>query len=326
MKEKRTRIIVIVGPTASGKSDLALRLVLWLRKQAKHPERVKRIEGLPTDTEIISADSRQVYRGLDIGTGKVTKKEQKLVPHWLIDVANPKNPAVAGFTVDNFKKMAEQAIKDIVSRGKIPIVVGGTGLYIDALVYGINFPEVPPNPKLRLNFNRLSAEKLFDKLRKIDPKRAETIEPKNKRRLIRALEILESGQKIPVLDTRYNILDTRYSVLWLGLNPKDLYERISKRLDQRLKKGLIAEIKHLLYSHILTNKRIDELGLAYREVPRYLRGEIKKEEMRNNILKSEINYAKRQMTWFKRNKKIKWLRNEKEAMRLCRSFLGRHHL
>ena len=283
MKQK---IIVIVGPTASGKSDLSIRLA-------------KRLEG-----EIISADSRQVYRGMDIGTGKVTKKGQKTVSHHLIDVANPNKQ----FTVDNFKKLAERAINDISKRKKLPIVVGGTGLYIDALVYDLNFPDVPPNKKLRAQLEKMSVEELFARLRKLDAKRAETIESKNKRRLIRALEILAAVEKVPLLDTKYHQQKPKYNVLWLGLNPVNLKQRIKKRLKERLRKGMIKEVEKL-HTKGLTWKRLGELGLEYRWVGRYLQKRINRKEMEEMLLREITNYAKRQMTWFKRNKNIRWIKN-----------------
>ena len=289
MKQK---IIVIVGPTASGKSDLSIRLA-------------KRLEG-----EIISADSRQVYRGMDIGTGKVTKKGQKTVSHHLIDVANPNKQ----FTVNDFKKLAEKEINDISKRGRLPIVVGGTGLYIDALVYDLNFPDVPPNKKLRAQLEKMSVEELFARLRKLDAKRAQTIESKNKRRLIRALEILAAVEKVPLLDTKYHQQKPKYNVLWLGLNPVNLKQIIKKRLKERLRKGMIKEVEKL-HTKGLTWKRLEELGLEYRWVSRYLQKRIDRKEMEEMLLREIINYAKRQMTWFKRNKKITWIKNPGLAIR-----------
>ena len=206
MSKSTTKILVIVGPTASGKSDMALKIA-------------RKFNG-----EIISADSRQVYRGMDIGTGKVSKKEQRFVPHHLIDVASPKKQ----FTADDFKKLGQKAIKEILAKNKMPLIVGGTGFYIDVLIGKISVAEVPPNPKLRKRFGKLSAEHLFEMLRKLDPERAKTIDPKNKLRLIRALEIVMTTGK-PMTKP---VLNIEYETLWLGLNQsKDLPDEVKSNLQ-----------------------------------------------------------------------------------------------
>jgi tRNA dimethylallyltransferase len=293
-----SKIVVIVGPTASGKSDLAIKLA-------------QKFQG-----EIISADSRQVYKGLDIGTGKVSKKEQKLVPHHLLDIANLKRPATAGFAVAQFQKLGQKTIKEILKRGKLPIIVGGTGLYVDALVFNTAYPEVPPNPKLRAQFGKLTVEQLFEKLKKIDPKRAKSIDPHNPRRLIRALEIIAATQK-PISDLKR---ESPYHVLWLGLNPEDLDKRINARLYARLKQGILTEVKNLRRSGV-SWKRLHDLGLEYRWIGEFLQNKITGVEMMTGLERAIRQYAKRQMTWFKKNKKIHWLKEPGEAMRLGRSFL-----
>ncbi len=307
MKNKQ-KIIVILGPTASGKSDLAVQLA-------------KKFNG-----EIISADSRQVYRGMDIGTGKIPRdkllnKYDRIylamgIRHHLIDIVSPKKV----FTVSDFKSQAERAISDIIKRGKLPIIVGGTGLYIDALIYDIDIPEVPPNPLLRLNLNKFTAEKLYQKLKKRDPERSKTIDPHNKVRVIRALEIIDSLGKVPFLNTHYSLLATRYNVLWLGLNPKNLEKRIAIRVNQRLKKGAIKEVKNLIQNRV-TKKRIYDFGLSYRAIIKFLDTKIDKQTMVKEFMRSEIQYAKRQMTWFKRNKKIKWLSKNNQALPLLDKFI-----
>src|SRR3989344_7462232 len=219
------KIIVIVGPTASGKSDLSIKLA-------------RKFNG-----EVISADSRQVYRGMDIGTGKVTKKEQKLVPHHLLNIANPK----IIFSVSKFKKLAQQKIKDILKRNKLPIIVGGTGQYIDTLIYDLALPEVPPDNKLRAKLEKQSTEQLFTRLQKLDPERANNIDCHNPRRLIRALEIIATtGKPVPTIELGImNQESGRYQVLWIGINPKNLDQRIASRLSTRIKQGMIAEVKKL---------------------------------------------------------------------------------
>jgi len=336
---QKQKIIVILGPTASGKSSLSIKLA-------------KKFNG-----EIISADSRQVYQGMDIGTGKVTKKEQGLIKHHLLNVVNPKKV----FTVSDFKKLGEKAIKEILGKNKIPIIVGGTGLYIDTLVYNLNFPQVPPNQLLRLSLNRLTAEQLFYKLKNLDLQRAKTIDHHNKRRLIRALEIIDSIGKVPTLNTKYYIENTKYDVLWLGLKPKNLENKIKLRLNKRLKKGMIKEIKDLLESGV-SKKRLHDLGLEYRQISEYLASKnykvttrkrserssnpmeqwshgrrrmtesvknFKKSEYYQKLLREIVKYSKRQMTWFKINKEIHWLaqnkvegiKTQKEAEKLLQSFL-----
>lgn len=280
-KKEKPRVIALVGPTASGKSDLAVFLA-------------QKIAG-----EVISADSRQVYKDLDIGTGKITKKEMEGVPHHLLDVVSPKKT----YTVAQFKKDAEKAIEDIVASGKTPIVCGGTGFYIDALLLGQSFPEVKPDKKLRENLEKKSAVQLFARLKKLDPNRAKTIDPQNKVRLIRAIEITNSLGKVPKQKSL-----VPYDVVWIGIDiPKEkLTERIHARLITRLKKGMVAEAKKL-HEEGLSYKRMRELGLEYRYLADFLQNKISKEEMIEGLDKAIRDYAKRQMTWFKRNKKIHWI-------------------
>ena len=263
-----------MGSTASGKSALAVKLA-------------KKFNG-----EIISADSRQVYKGLDIGTGKITKKEMRGVPHYLLDVADPKKQ----FSVSEYKKLAEDNIRYIVCYGKLPIVVGGTGFYIDALTGRANFPDVPPNKSLRAKLNKLSKEKLFVMLKKKDPRRARSIDMHNKVRLVRALEIVEALGKVPL---RQPATSTQYEFVFIGLRPDDLDKRILKRLMKRIP-GILRETKKL------SRKRAFELGLEYRFASLYLQKKLSKKEFVDKLYTAIRHYAKRQMTWFKRNKKIRW--------------------
>lgn len=275
---KRLRVLVIVGPTASGKSDLAVRLA-------------QRFGG-----EVISADSRQVYKGLDIGTGKITKREMRGVSHHLLDVVDPKRQ----FTAAQYKKLAETAVRDIASRGKLPIIAGGTGFYIDALAGATSLPDAPPNPALRKKLGEKPAEELFELLKKKDPSRAENIDPRNKVRLVRALEIAEALGKVPSLGKTAS----EYDFVFVGLKPDSLDERIAKRLKKRLP-GIIREAKRL-HTQGLSYKRMHELGLEYRYAALFLQGKISRKEMEEKLGIEIRRYAKRQMTWFKRNKKIKW--------------------
>lgn len=280
MNKSNPHIIVVCGPTATGKSDYAVTLA-------------KKIGG-----EIISADSRQVYKGLDVGSGKITKKEMKGVPHHLLDIASPKST----FTVERFQKLGKKAIADILKRGKTPIICGGTGFYIDALVYESSFPAVPPNKTLRATLEKKSTEELLSLLKEKDPERAETIDTKNKVRLIRALEIVDAIGKVPEIKK-----ESPYDIEWIGLDFPDeiLKERIHVRLLKRLKMGMIKEVEKL-HTQGLSWKRMRELGLEYRFLAEYLTGKLTKEEMTTQLESAIWQYAKRQRTWFKRNKEIGW--------------------
>lgn len=277
---KKPKVIVILGQTATGKSDLAVKIALQLSsEQAKKAG----IHG----AEIISADSRQVYKDLNIGTGKITKIEMRGIPHHLLNIANPKKK----FTVSEYQKLAISAIADIAERGKIPIICGGTGFYIDAITKGIIFPEVSPNLKLRKVLCSKSAIALFEYLQKIDPIRAMNIDPKNKVRLIRAIEIAKVLGKVPQIAEK----KPQYKFIKIGLYlPFDrLKNKVEKRVKKMFDQGLLNEIKKLKRSGV-SNKRLKEFGFEYFD-PTY-----------EKVVAETIKYAKRQMTWFKRDKQIKW--------------------
>lgn len=294
--KKPAKIVVILGPTASGKSKLAIKIA-------------KKLNG-----EIVSADSRQIYKGLDIGTEKISKKERQHIKHHMLEVANPKKV----YTVAQYQKLAKKALKKILAKGKLPIICGGSGFYIDALIYDYKLPEVPPRPKLRKQLEKKSVGELFRQLKKLDPRRAKTIDKNNQRRLIRALEIiLKTGTSVPEVKKQ-----SPYQVLKIGLkkSPAELRRLINQRLKKTLKRGLIKEVKKL-HQKELSWKRLDELGLEYRLVSYYLRGLISHQQMVEQMQKEIYRYAKRQMTWFKRDKNIKWIKNHQEAEKLVRSFL-----
>jgi len=282
MTRKLPRIIVIIGPTASGKSDLAVTIA-------------KKVNG-----EVISADSRQVFRGMDIGTGKITAAEMKGVPHHLLDVADPKKI----FTVSDYVELAEKAIADIHSRGKIPVICGGTGFYIQALVDGLVLPEVPPNDTLRAKLEKKPADRLFAILQKLDLARAKDIDRNNPRRLIRAIEVATALGKVPKLKKT-----KRYDATFIGTDIplNKLKIRIHNRLISRMKSGMVREARSL-HARGLSWKRMENLGLEYRYLSRYLRGMITKQEMLAELEMEICHYAKRQMTWFKRDKRINWVK------------------
>ena len=280
MKKKKIKIIIILGQTATGKSDLATRIA-------------KRLGG-----EIISADSRQVYKGLDIGSGKITKKEMRGVFHYLLDVASPKRQ----FSAAKYKKLADNKIIKIYKTGKIPFIVGGSGFYIQTIVDGLVLPKVEPNNKLRKELEKKSAKKLFSMLKKLDKNRAKKIEKDNPRRLIRAIEIAKVLGKTPKLKT-----NSEYEALQIGLKlpDKKLKNNIHKRLMSRIRKGMISEVKKL-HAKNISWKRLESFGLEYRFIARYLQGKIKKKEMLDELETEIWHFAKRQMRWFKRDARIKW--------------------
>ncbi|MGC8651332.1 MAG: tRNA (adenosine(37)-N6)-dimethylallyltransferase MiaA [Minisyncoccia bacterium] len=311
-----SKLLVILGPTASGKSDLAIQLA-------------QKFNG-----EIISADSRQVYRGMNIGTGKVSRDENSElyfsegIRHHLLDIVNPQEY----FSVAQYQKLALEAIKDIQKRGKLPILCGGTGLYINAVIEGWQFSQEPPNLKLRKKLEKLSAEQLFRNLQKLNPSRALVIDKNNKRRLVRALEILNQNQNISPLIKN----PPSWDILILGIkkDKEELKNLIKKRLLKRLDEGMIEEIKTLREEGI-SSQRLEDFGLEYRWLNRYLEMKVSYEEMINSLYRDICHFAKRQMTWFnnqifakcnlgkfKKGPKAYWVTNKKEAIKLTRQFLA----
>lgn len=295
---KKLKLIIILGPTASGKSDLAVSIA-------------KRFNG-----EIISVDSRQVYRGMDVGTGKITQKEMRGIPHYLLDVASPKRR----FTVAQYKKLAQKTIKKILAKGKVPIICGGTGFYVQAVAENLEIPAVKPDLKLRARLEKKSAQELFGQLKKLDPNRARNIDRFNRRRLIRALEIIKkTGKPIPEIKA-----SSPYDILYLGIEktPAELKKLIVARLQKRLKQGMIEEVKKLR-AQGLSWQKLDDFGLEYRWIAKYLKKQISREVMILRLQKEIEHYAKRQMTWFKRNKLIRWVGNKTEVQRAVINFLKR---
>lgn len=267
-------ILVILGPTASGKSDLAVQIA-------------KKYNG-----EVISADSRQVYKMLDIGTGKITKEEMQGVPHYLLDVCHPKKV----FTVSLYQELAEKKIREILDRGHLPIIVGGTGFYIDAIVHGKVLPEVPPNKKLRKELAKKTNIALFDILLKLDKRRALDIKNKNEInnqvRLIRAIEIAQAIGKVPKIKKKKN----PYQFIQIGISvgEKKLHEKVKHRVAQMFDQGLLNEIE-MLKKKGVSRKRLQEFGFEY-DNPTY-----------ESVVAETKKYIKRQMTWFKRDDAIIWL-------------------
>lgn len=288
------KIIVVAGPTASGKTGLGIELALQY------------------NGEIVSSDSMQIYRRMDIGTAKATAEEQARVPHHMLDVADPGED----WSVARYVEQAEACCRDIISRGKLPIVVGGTGLYIDSLVSGRDFAEVDSDQGLRdrltEEYDSLGGEAMHEKLRAIDPERAEKLHPGDKRRLIRALEVYElTGITITEHDRRTQALPKRFDAAAIHLNFKDrakLYERIDRRVDIMVELGLFQEVEELLASG-LSPACTAMQAIGYKEVVQALNGELSRDEAIALIKQSSRRYAKRQLTWFGRNRdalRIQW--------------------
>lgn len=289
------KVIAVVGPTASGKSDLAVEIA-------------RAIGG-----EVVSADSRQVYAGLDIGSGKITKKEMRGVPHHMLSIMSPSRTC----TVSLYQKKARGIVSHILKSGGIPVVCGGTGQYVDALLYDTRFPAVKPDMTLRKKLERNDTETLFKLLRKKDPSRAKNIDPHNRRRLIRALEIADSMGTSPPPNPSPHPL---YQTLFIGINPhrEILYGRIRRRLTKRIREGMLEEVRNL-HERGVSWKRLEDFGLEYRYASLFLRGKITKKEFTEQLFSEIKKYSKRQMTWFKRNTDIHWI--ERADMRLVAPFL-----
>lgn len=291
MKEK---LIVIVGPTAIGKTSLSVEIA-------------NKVEG-----EIVSADSMQIYKYMNIGTAKITKDEMKGIPHHLIDFLDPDEE----FSVSNYRQKAKEVINEINNRDKVPVLVGGTGLYVNSLVYDLNFTKVPSNEDIRNKLENLrdqyGNQYLLDKLKKIDFKSAEKINLNDTKRLIRAIEIYEvTGKPMSEHNKNFRKLNNDYDLLMIGLNMdrKKLYDRINHRVDLMLEEGLIDEVKYLL-SLGYDKNLVSMQGIGYKEIVMYLEGLISLNEAIELIKKGSRNYAKRQLTWFRRDDRINWFNTD----------------
>ncbi len=274
----RAKILCIAGPTASGKSARAIE------------------EALARGGEVISVDSRQVYRGLDIGTEKISREEMRGVPHHLIDIHDPRESYSAG----DFVADATRLIREISARGKLPILVGGTHFYFDALLFGLPM-GVNENPVLRAELEKLSTEELFARVRSADARRAAELDPRNRRRLIRALEIIKAKGKVPARTsgTRSHLVP-EYEVEWIVINPpvEELRKRIDARLEQALARGLVEEVRRVREE--VGDTRLDELGLEYRIVGEFLRDERTEASILPTLSAKLWQYARRQKAWLRK--------------------------
>lgn len=286
----KPKVIVIVGPTASGKSALGFELA-------------KRING-----EIISCDSMQIYKEMNIGTAKPTIEEQKQVNHYLVDFVLPNTR----YSVSDFKKDAEKAIEEVLKKGKVPIIVGGTGLYINSLLYNINYVDEEYDEEYRNALEKRAEveglDKLYEEAMRIDKEATEKISRNDKKRILRILEIYnKTGLTKTEQDKLSTQVETKYNYLVFGINMEReiLYERINKRVDIMLKEGLVKEVEDIYKKYNEFPTAMQAIG--YKEVVSYLKGEISEQEMIEKIKMETRRYAKRQMTWFRRNEEIHWI-------------------
>lgn len=282
MENAKPKIIIVVGPTASGKSDLAIAIA-------------KKFNG-----EIISADSRQIYRKLDIGTAKTMPEQMKGVTHHLIDICDIQEK----YTAADFKRDAANAITAILNRGKTPIIAGGTFFYIDALLDRVSTPNVPPDEALRTELETYDVDTLYTKLATLDPNRASDIDKKNKRRLIRAIEIVHALGSVPAPTKK----ESAYDALILGIEtPKEvLRERYTKRAQQWLRNGFLAEVQ-MLVDEKVGKQRLQELGFEYQLGLQLLEGTLTETQFKESFVQKNWQYAKRQLTWLKRDRSIHWI-------------------
>ena len=301
---QKNKVIVICGPTASGKTALSIELA-------------KKING-----EIVSCDSMQIYRDMDIGTAKPTLEEMQGIKHYLIGYISPEER----YSVADYKKDAKKAIKEILQKGKMPIVVGGTGLYIDSLIYEIEYQDIKFDEeyrkKLEEEVNQKGLEKLYEQAKQIDEKAIEKISPTDKKRILRILEIYHATGKTKTeqeIESRKKEVEYDYKVYALNWDREKLYERINTRVDIMIEQGLIQEVKTILskYNKFPTAMQ----GLGYKEVVDYLNGKLTKEEMIEKIKMETRRYAKRQLTWFRKNKQTIWLNAQDDIQKNVETIL-----
>ena len=302
---QKEKVIVICGPTASGKTALSIELA-------------KQING-----EIVSADSMQIYKDMDIGTAKPTQEEKQGVKHYLIDFVSPDER----YSVADYKQDAKKAIREILKKGKVPIIVGGTGLYVDSLIYEIEYPNIEFDEKYREKLEKEveenGLEELYEKAKEIDNEAIQKISKNDKKRILRILEIYHATGKNKTeqeKESRKKEVEYDYKVFALKWDREMLYERINKRVDIMLEQGLIEEVKSIYekYNKFPTAMQ----GLGYKEVVEYLENKTTKEEMIEKIKQETRRYAKRQMTWFRKNKQTIWLNGEDKKQNNTQIILG----
>ena len=291
-------LVAIVGPTASGKSSLAVFLS-------------KRYNG-----EIISADSRQIYFGINVGADQIQKNKMQGIPHHLLDIEDPRTRC----SVVKYKKHAEKAIEKIHTNNKLPFLVGGTGMYIDTVIYNLKYPSIAEDRKLRSELEKKTKKELFLILHKIDPQRASAIDLNNKRRIIRAIEINRHTNK-PV--PKQVLKNKQYKTLILGIKTEreELYKKIEERFYTTLQNGHKQEVELLNKKYKVNWTSIEDLGMNYKYMSYYLQGKITEQEMIEKSIKSIQQYSKRQMVWFKKNQDIKWIKTPQKAVNEIDKFI-----
>ena len=292
---QKNKVIVICGPTASGKTALSIELA-------------KQIHG-----EIVSCDSMQIYQDMNIGTAKPTPEEMQGIQHYLIGYVSPEQR----YSVADYKADAKKAIKEIIEKGKMPIVVGGTGLYLDSLIYEIEYQDIQLDEEYRKKLEEEVEEKgleaLYERAKQIDAIAIEKISPNDKKRILRILEIYHATGKTKTeqeIESRKKEVEYDYKVYALDWDRQTLYDRINKRVDMMIEQGLIEEVKQILDKYDTFPTAMQ--GLGYKEVVDYLKGDLTKEEMIEKIKMESRRYAKRQLTWFRKNKQTIWLNAEDE--------------
>lgn len=289
------KLLILAGPTAVGKTDISINLA-------------QKLNG-----EIISADSMQIYKHMDIGSAKVTKSEMQNIPHHLIDILEPN----LSFDVSQYKILAENLINNITSEGKLPMLVGGTGLYINSLIYNYNFTDASTDLRYRNYLQNLASDKgkeyVHNLLKDIDIESYNKLYPNDLKRVIRALEVYKlTGKTISDFNKKNNIYDIPYKIYYfvLTMNREKLYDRINKRVDIMIEKGLIDEVKELKKMGY-TSEMQSMKGIGYKEILYYLNGEISLNQAIYMIKKGSRNYAKRQLTWFRKDKRVNWIDKDK---------------
>lgn len=284
----KQNLLVLIGPTAVGKTKLSIELA-------------KRFNG-----EIISGDSMQIYRGMDIGTAKIRSDEMEGIPHHLIDIKDPSE----SFSVAEFQELVREKISEIAGRGKLPMIVGGTGLYIQSVIYDYHFSDAPADETFRSMLEQraidIGYEAMYQELLQIDPKAAENIHPNNIRRVIRALEVFYKTGKSMSETQKKQQPDLLFQTALIGLtmDRQKLYERINFRVDQMIEEGLIEEVKKLYHQGLRDCQSI--MAIGYKEIYEYLDGKISQEQAIEELKKNSRHYAKRQLTWFRNKMDVKW--------------------
>lgn len=297
MTDKKKPLIILTGPTAAGKTSLSVQLA-------------KSLGG-----EIISADSMQVYKHMDIGSAKITREEMEGIPHHMIDILEPAEE----FNVAVFQKLVKECLGGIYERGRVPVLVGGTGFYIQAVLYDIDFTENEENTAYRMELEQMAGQKgnafLHNMLREVDAESAESIHENNVKRVIRALEFYRmTGEKISSHNEKERKKDAAYNFCYFVLNDRRdiLYERIDKRVDDMLKNGLIEEVRRLKQMGC-TKNMVSMQGLGYKEILSFLEGELSLERAVYLIKRDTRHFAKRQLTWFRREKEVQWIEKDEFA-------------